>query len=299
MNQKRTPANALLIRALIIFSILIIISQFAVAWYLEKRSERLIKEELNDISFLDASNLDTSMVNKKSVAAQKLDLQFQKLEHKISAIEDKLQREYYYLVTIGFPLTLIGIIGVLISTYRYLVVRAREEVDEAIKPIIQKHESSVLDIIKKYDDEKRLFSEKVILVWGEEDYSEIEKVLDNVEFNMDNLKSYDEIRGGEPYHLLLINNTTGKVLPQNNNNNNNQAEKDKYTEAWNELKSIAENQASSVCIFYYCSTTINFPIWEIKDKTLQARINFATNPSQIYGNLLNSLKYQDHLEDKS
>ena len=49
-----------------------------------------------------------------------------------------------------------------------------------------------------------------------------------------------------------------------------------------------------ICFFYFNETRVIFPTDRLQ-YDLQKRINFATNPAQIYGNLLNTLKYQDRI----
>ena len=51
---------------------------------------------------------------------------------------------------------------------------------------------------------------------------------------------------------------------------------------------------STAAAFYYNTTRKFFPIHQIAAED-QDRVNFATNPAQLYGNLVNTLAYQDKL----
>jgi|GEM_PF-6538157 len=291
-NQEHWPWISLLF-----FSLLILIGQFGVWWHINHRVETLIEEKVGDLLVIETDKIDSALLDEKSLVAEQLNWKFEKLQEEISRTENRLKNEYFFFITIGIPLTLIGILGVLYSAYDYMKKQAKEKVEEAIQPIVKQNEKSILDLLKKYDRESILFNNKIVRVWGE-NYDTIKTVLDNVGFNTDNLISYGEMKEGKAYHILLINNESGNKLPKKpgEKEEDYQGKLKKYNDKLEQIKDLISKQEQTVCIFYYCSEGVNFPIWEIKDKQLQARINFATNPSQIYGNLLNSLKYQDHIE---
>ena len=303
--KKNDTHSRWLLWAIIAFGALVIIGQFLTAQHLEKRQNRLIDEVVKDIAFIDIASLDTALINKKSLAAQRLDLQFKRIEDKIITTERKLQNDYYFFVIWGIPLTLLGILGVFISAYKYLNKQARIKVAEAIKPHIERNETSVVDIIEKHDDEKHLFAYKKIAIWGEQDDGVIKNVLGNIKFTSANIRSYQDYKKGEVYHVLIINNTQGEALikkPSRGNNSDIEFEEklESYHQKLKTIKELIVQQAPHVCIFYFSLAGVIFPIWEYNSNIqLQARIGFATTPAQIYGNLLNILKYQDHLQNST
>lgn len=139
--------------------------------------------------------------------------------------------------------------------------------------IFNENESVVNSILDKANVEKQLFDNKKILIWGEEDATFIESALRKIKFNHKNITK-DET---QDFDVLFINNLKGSL-----------DKKDMIDKA----KACLEND--NICLFYYNASGIFFPNKDL-DESTQDRINFATNAAQIYGNLLNTLKYQDKI----
>lgn len=80
----------------------------------------------------------------------------------------------------------------------------------------------------------------------------------------------------QPFDVLFFNNENGTI---------------NLDEAVQTVKALPEN----VHVFYYSSKHgVFFPTGQL-DYEDRHRVNFATNPAQIYGNLINTLKYQHRL----
>lgn len=294
---------------LVAYTALLVAGWFALAWHFQNRQQKIIDEAISDIAFIDISTLDTAALDAKSLSAQKLDYQFKRVEQKITSVEARLTKEYNQFIVIGIPATLIGLMAFFISVYRHVVKQAKEAVDHNIAEIVGAREHSIIQLIESHDDEKQLFKQKVISVFGEDNDDDLRNVLRTVDFDMANYHRSGDIKQGQKYHLLIINNVSGTILPKpplKTENENTPEEEEKYLKAqndydskWDSLQLILNEQAEDVCILYYCKKFVPLPIQKLTNSNLQSRINFATNPAQIYGNVLNSLKYQQHLSSEA
>ena len=240
-----------------------------------------MKREIILIAFLLNSaiviaNPDTSKVNESPVVESKKEN---------SKIPDYLI--YTVITFIGVTLGGVWVKYVFERTVKQVEADYTEKMKEKLKDVnsqiakaFNDKQENVDKILEKADNEKILLKTKKILIWGEADNTIIKRVLRNIGFNItDNL--FEEEKDGLQYDILIINNKSGTLV------------KDKDT---SKLLLKAKDHLSNekICIFYYNSTLSHFPIGEI-DESMQDRINFATNAAQIYGNLLNTLKYQDKI----
>lgn len=299
--MKNKDSNSWLLIALASFALLVLIVQFITYHYLEGKAHRYIEDAYEKIEFIPITEADSMLLNKKSEIASVLAARFKKLEDEIQQQERTLKQEYFYFVVIGLPLTLIGLITFLIGSFRFLQKEAEVTVKKQILESFGEKEATISNMIEKQDKEVSLFKNTKIAIWGKEKSNEtIRQVLANVNFNMYNIIDYENVKGGQEYQVLLINNETAQTLISSPREGDNDYDKNlkRQSSQWNEIKELIEKQSESVCIFYYCSSQVHFPMSKIEDIDLQARINFATNPSQIYGNLLNTLKYQDYISKK-
>jgi hypothetical protein len=176
------------------------------------------------------------------------------------------------------PLTLIALIGYFWSVYSFLKRQAEEQVKVQIGPIVEQYRADLLQLLNENSEEKILIANKLIAVVGEEDLN-INRTLRIIGFSSNNLKQYDPEKK-DSYDVLFINNSQGVYY-------------DGTEPKKQALLNLVKKESEEVGIFYYCETGINFPMKEVTDPF---KCNFATNPSQLFGNLLNSLKYQDKLK---
>ena len=290
--------NRYLVRAIASFGIIILIGQLALGWYFSNRIDRQIEESYSKIMFIDTSHVDSNLLDPKKEGTRLLAARFKSLEDEIQAQERRLKQEYFYFIVIGLPLTLIGLISFLVASFQALKKQAEQSVKEEIEPIVENKKSIIVDLIEEHDKELQLFQKKKIVLWGNEPNNDtITEVLSNIEFNQQNIINYNDLKAGQKYDVLIINNESANSLRQlpSRDDESFEGEQKRYDEEWKEMSDLIEQQHEDICIFYYCSCRVNFPIGKIQSKSLQAKINFVTNPSQIYGNLLNTLKYQDYI----
>jgi hypothetical protein len=153
----------------------------------------------------------------------------------------------------------------------------------------------VKQLFDKHDAEKQLFLTKKIRIVGEKDEESLNKInemLKVIGFNLDNVVQGENTREGDNYDLVFINNTDGTYYPKN-----------ATEEQQKPLLELLKKQSPKVCYFYYCESGVQLDnknlAKTLSDPTLPTRINFATNPAQIYSNLLNTLKLQEKLSQKN
>lgn len=238
---------------------------------------------------------------------EKQKLMLEELENKAEIQLIKKQHDFiiWILAFLGLG-TLAGAISLFFYIPNEVKKKADQEVKNRIESIVSNNETSVLNLIEEHNEEKNLFQNKIIRIWGEKDYTTLTKVLQNVEFKSSNIFWYDEVKQGQAYDVLIINNENAKKLSKVNNflfdaetederEKRVKKEEDKFTDQWAEIEQLIKEQAPNVCVLYYCNRNVRMPLEKIRDVDLQARINFATNPAQIYGNLLNTLKYQEKI----
>lgn len=163
----------------------------------------------------------------------------------------------------------------------------QDEVEQQFINSINEKKDIIEYGLDNFASEKWLLANTKICCIGEQP-DKIRRVLDNVGFNLKNLLSEEEAKDG--YDVLLINNEKGVYI---------KAPKEKGQRAdFSEPIKIMEEKDSSVCFFYYNTSRLFFPN-ESLSFDLQHRLNFATNPAQIYGNLINTIKYQYKLKSKT
>lgn len=152
--------------------------------------------------------------------------------------------------------------------------------DDQITKTINDKKNIIDRTIGNTDIELRLMQTKRMFRIGEVDDAIVKKVLKNVGFNMQNYYTSEE-EASKGFDVLFINDKGGSIEIGDTN-----------TKLIQEIKSLPED----VVVFYYNNTgkrldTGKFPGMEDK-------ISFVNAASQIYGNLLNTLKYQDKISKK-
>jgi hypothetical protein len=205
-------------------------------------------------------------------------VRIQKLEIEVVRLSDyKEKMQYAYGVCAGLFVAFGLIIYFLDDSYKKKLENKVKEFEDNItmrfSKVVNENEDIVQTILDKANIEKQLFDKKKILIWGETDSSFIEGALKKIKFNHKNITK----DATQDFDVLFINNLTGSLV-----------DADMIVKA----KGCLSNE--KICLFYYNTTRKNFPNDKL-DESMQDRINFATNAAQIYGNLLNTLKYQDKI----
>ena len=266
------------------------------------RQALAISENLLD----QAANLDRSAIPPDSVNLSQDILSIQKarsnlIQDQLQIVLEKQKQELFWFnvsfLGIG---TALGFLSLLFLIPKEIEKKARVEVDGKIGDAIRGRSHDLRTIIQSYDFESMLCQSKRVYFWGSPESEKIRCLLEENGFNPQNIHlKEDEATKG--YEILFINNLKGEVLPPKPNPNGNLPKEEfdrlhkEYNQKWEQLHAQLKEEDKNICFLYYSEAGINFPIWEIKNYGLKKRINFATNPAQIYGNLINSMKYQHRL----
>lgn len=299
MMKKLEISSKIAIGTTFFFLVALIISQ----WYFQSKTNHFV----NEISKLHIQRdsvlvlLDTSEVSAQYLALQQENQKFQ-IERFTVELEKQKQSLFAYFVAFLGIGTLAGFYALLFLIPKEIEKRAKLEVDEKIIDAIRGRSKAIRNMLIDYDTETYLLQNKRIFIDGGEGKDKIKQVLEENGFNSDNIFTTEAEASKSGYDAIFINNMNGDVFPNepkkdDKGNIDENLTKD-YQQKFESLNAKIEAEKPVICFFYYCEKNINFPIHKIKSYDLKKRINFATNPAQIYGNLLNTLKYQDKIQQQ-
>jgi len=221
---------------------------------------------------VDNLQKEVQLLSTQTDTAKLHTLSLDKLEFKIHQVEKGIRSDYDWLQKFGLPLTVIALVGLFFSLYKsalgFALQNAKADIDRYYLP-----------------DEERFKREKKLLVLTKEggDSGFIRRLLQDTGFLAastipDNVKKLDEetllkILDGHDYDLIFL-------------NNENVAFED------DEIKTCHSKTPGYTMIF---SFNKNLPT----DIVASQRAASANFKSQIYGNLINALKYQKYLRKPS
>lgn len=154
-----------------------------------------------------------------------------------------------------------------------------EVIDKEVEYSVLKAVNAEASVITKTFAQTRLESQlkintKLKILNPKIDGGDVNRVLRAFNINHKNITE------NEDYDLLIINNQNAGLGKKN--------ELDQYVD-------IVSNLGPHQMAFYYNDTNDRFPSEKV-DKARRGHLNFATNPSQIYSNLLGSLFYLEALK---
>ncbi|MCW5921260.1 MAG: hypothetical protein KIS77_02880 [Saprospiraceae bacterium] len=209
-------------------------------------------------------------------------LDMQKLELKIDRVETSIRNDFVLIQKLGIPLTVIAFVLMFWSVYKsalgFALERAKETVDRYYLP-----------------DEERFKREKKLLVLTKEgsDSGFIRQMLKDTGFLAaatipDNVKRLDEdtlynLLDGGNYDLIFFNNEVASDAPKETPN--------PFSD--DELLLCLDRTSSGTMIFHFGRPNLS------QTPMANRRVASAGFKSQIYGNLINALKYQQYLRKPS
>jgi len=193
----------------------------------------------------------------------------QKLELKIEKTEHSIREDYDWLKKFGLPLTLIALAGLFYSIYKsalgFALENAKKTVDRYYLP-----------------DEERFKQEKKLLILTKEggDSGFVRGLLQDTGFlaastipenaKLLNKETFQKILDGQTYDLIFLNN-----------------EKVAFDD--DEIKTCHSETPDYTMIFSFAKSKLP------DDIVASQRTASANFKSQIYGNLINALRYQQYL----
>lgn len=209
----------------------------------------------------------------KSNFNDKFENKSESLDNKVDKIESKLQKDYNHieiLVLYFGSIAILGLLTLFISIFKYIHKVAKVKIDNKFDSLFNSEKEKLIQLIDSQVFENSLRKHKNILVLTEvnEDDSYIRSFFSKMAFekvNYISINSYQAIP--VDIDLVFINNEFEGISDQ-----------------------IIESYINDVqrkLIFHFGSKRIN------QDWVAQNKIAIANNRVQLYGNLINALKYID------
>jgi len=258
MKINRWAVITLTIIAIITFS-----AQFFIEWAIWKKASKDIQEINSRIELLEnAFEENPTIVD--SLALEKFALEIQKLEQTVNDNDTTLRNDFYWMLRIGVPATLIALLGlfwgVYKSTYSWALNEAKKAIEKRYKPEDQllREEKKILVIHHEGADQNGI---RVHFLASKFDN------VDHVSNKQSELKKYDF----KDYDLIMFNNKS--------------KEKGEYfTE--DQIQEFIKQARSNTVLFYYNGEHLG-------KFRADERFSSANFKSQIIPNILNLLKFQD------
>ena len=196
------------------------------------------------------------------------------LEDNFKNKSDEMDNKYNLLKVISVlfgSATIITIITLYVKLKKRILEIGDKKIEEKFDSLLEEKKSRIIEIIDRHITEIRLINDSNILVLtpnGADD-SFIRKFFDKMGFNSNVIHFESTNSPGKlnEVHLVLFNNESGKF-------------------DHNEINEIIEKTKEYVFCFYFGRDRFD-------SKRYQDRVSFANARVQLYGNLINALRYQD------
>lgn len=223
------------------------------------------KENLDKQGALQKEDLEKQV----NVLKEKFDVKAKELY--LIAEEIKLEQKKNNWIAI-----IMGVIGIgsIVSFFIFAKRYIKKKVKKLVNEVYKEKEREILELAKKQNEEFHLKETRSILVISKipNDNPFIERFFKEMRFRNDNIKyeTLNQVKDPEKYDLLLFDN-----------------EKQNIDHA--DLLAIMAKTKPENFFLYFGPD--RFDGKEFKD-----RVNFANSRVQLYGNLINSLRYQSLLK---
>lgn len=205
-----------------------------------------------------------------------LDNKFNELKRKDKKQFDDFSREIHGQISWIKP-TLYGALGInavyLFSLFFWARNYVRKKIKEKFDRIITENEGDILELIDRQNEEKQILKRKKILVLsakgGDDSFFKL-FFRENGFNNVDNIsfKKVDSYQDFGQFDLIFANNERNDL-------------------EFELIDEYFENSNEQMVLFYFNTTGEKYINANVSD-----RLNFANGRNQIYGNLINLLKYQ-------
>jgi len=213
--------------------------------------------------------------DQKERIKEQFDLKSKSLDNKFIELKNKLKDDYNYLkilLLIFGPVTVLGIIFTAYKMWKRVEEIAEEKIREKFDKIFNEKKNQFEKMIENQNEEFQLKEKKSILIISknEEDESFIEDFFKKMGFKKVEHQSLSKVNKLEKYDLLFLNN------------------EQKNIDSTDILK-LKDKTKSNTLFFYFGPNYID-------REEFEHRINFSNSRVQLYGNLINSLRYQSLLK---
>ncbi len=182
-------------------------------------------------------------------------------------IQYEQTKSNWILVFFGF----LGI-GSFWGVRKYINYRVRKHSDKIVKEIFSQREKEFLEMVRRQSEEFKLKEEKSILVISQKDDSDdfMRRFFKEMGFVKVKYCTIDQIKKPIDSDLILFNNENKSISHET-------------------INTIGKESREEVFCFYFG------PDHFVADGFTK-RVNFANSRLQLYGNLINSLRYQSLLK---
>jgi hypothetical protein len=227
-----------------------------------------LKELINDKLKIAGDDFEN-----KSNLLDSRQLKFQtEMEDKQAKFTRKIEDDYHFLKILTWifgPLIVITLIFLYLKLVKRIGQIAEEKIKEKFDSLLEEKESQIIRIIERHDKELQLKRQSKILVVtpSRSDDSLMRRFFKTMEFQEPDFRSPYELRDLEHYHLILFNN-----------------EDETFDEGV--IPGIVKKTAGPFFFYFGPSTRDSIEIRNEK------KVAFANYGAQLYGNLLNALRYQ-------
>ncbi len=194
---------------------------------------------------------------------------------KVRQIEQKLDSDYEYMKWIGIiggSFTVIGLGWAIISIIIKLKKIGIAKSEEIIEKKFHEEKDKILKLVENQTEENQFKQNKRILILSHSETEDIflKKFFKELGFLKANFKKIDGFVELENHDVLFFNNENGKFEQ-------------------GLIEQLIENSDKNTVFFYFGSI-------RIKDFGTESRVVATNYKTQIYGNLINALKYQKILQ---
>lgn len=226
------------------------------------RIESLEDELANQNKKLELSERELQVLFKEKQMVQ--DTEFNSLSNKLKEDYDLIKQLSFW----GLGLTVSSLIALFFGGKKYIQGKLNEKFDK----IISEQESNIIEIVESHDIEKRILRTRtaVVLTAENEDEAFIKNFFNKIGFNRDNItfKKVNNHQDIGEVDLIFV------------NNDNDHFESSLIDDYFN-------NSSDNTVLFYYNTTRKTY-----NNNSVSNRMSFANSPTQIYGNMINLMKYQ-------
>ena len=257
----------------ILFIALLVTASFTNS-FAQNQNDSLIEVRLNNIEVRLEEQKKEAVLKEREMNVS-LEEKKIELDKEFKNLSDKLSDDYSlmkYLTWIFGGVNLLFIIGILWKGKSYVQSKLNQKFDN----IITQQEGNIIEVIEGQDIEKQIIKNKKILVITAKDGDDkfLRKFFKSMGFSIDNVKylKVDEYSEHKGFDLIFMNNDDEKI-------------------GTSLIDEYFNHSDSKTVLFYYNTTRKQYI-----NSNVSNRLSFANSPTQIYGNLINLMKYRSVLE---
>ncbi len=254
--------------------VLLILFLVSIQASIVQAQEKLTLNKVNErLKILEGhkDNLDEQFKIKMDENTGNFNLWTKKVDSKLSDVDKRCNSFFDKVSYLGVPGTVIAFIALIISIWVSIHKIAEKKINAKFDSILNDKKEKLIQLINTQDEELILKTDKSIMVISElgTDESFMEAFFDKMGFKKVQYKKADDIQSYNSCDLVLFDDEDGSF-------------------DHNKIKKIADKfPASAVCFYFGMKIELN--------NEERKRYVFANSRLQLYGNIMNALRYQSLL----